>query len=129
MDETPCLQQGDDNLTDPSSGDITPNGLPSSGSCSSNQGPICERGSGHVGQSTQLQAELSPLLPGGSKLHSLGEVLTSHDSTSNRLCCNIDVYGDITVRPGIFRECEETFVVLRLGRLRPRGVKYGGGTS
>lgn len=30
---------------------------------------------------------------------------------SFRLCCNIDVYGDVTVR------------------LRPRGVKYGGGTS
>eukprot|EP00437_Effrenium_voratum_P002303 CAMPEP_0181433294 /NCGR_PEP_ID=MMETSP1110-20121109/19215_1 /TAXON_ID=174948 /ORGANISM="Symbiodinium sp., Strain CCMP421" /LENGTH=506 /DNA_ID=CAMNT_0023556737 /DNA_START=36 /DNA_END=1556 /DNA_ORIENTATION=+ len=35
----------------------------------------------------------------------------SANPPSFRLCCNIDVYGDITVR------------------LRPRGVKYGGGTS
>ncbi|CAE7745548.1 TATDN3, partial [Symbiodinium pilosum] len=35
----------------------------------------------------------------------------SANPPSFRLCCNIDVYGDVTVR------------------LRPRGVKYGGGTS
>mmetsp|Transcript_43915 Transcript_43915/g.82038 ORF Transcript_43915/g.82038 Transcript_43915/m.82038 type:complete len:519 (+) Transcript_43915:47-1603(+) len=54
------------------------------------------------------------VMEGGDNLtvRSVNEAaVMSSNPPSFRLCCNIDVYGDVTVR------------------LRPRGVKYGGGTS